>query len=387
MVIDLEELHDINLDTSTGIVRVGGGVRLGNLAQGIFDQGKRALPHGTCPGVGIGGHSSHGGYGYDSRLWGLAVDTIVALDVVLADGSFVHATSTNHADIYWALRGAADSFGIVTTFYMQTQPAPETVTFFQYAFSGVFSSQDIFTKTFLHIQDVTANASVIDARIGFGIYLDGSGTFQLTGTFIGPLAEYKSKIAPELLRSLPVPSSNTEEAMDWISSLIKLSGESSLSVPLSGYAAHDNFFAKSITVPEAASLTEAALQSYYTYIHSTASPASWYSIINLYGGPSSAINSKNTKFAAYSDRDSLWVFQHYGETAASVPYIQGLNDAIVKAQPQTKFGAYLNYVDPSLDAKTAHAQYYGDEVYERLENIKKVVDPGMTFWNPQAVGA
>ncbi|KAF2810577.1 FAD-binding domain-containing protein [Mytilinidion resinicola] len=385
MVIDLENFHDIELDTTTGTVTVGAGVRLGNLAQGIWDQGKRALPHGTCPGVGIGGHSTHGGYGYDSRLWGLAMDTIIALDVVLADGSVAHATSTEHSDIFWAMRGAGDSFGVVVTFYMQTQPAPEAVTFFQYSFS-VFGSQETFTDTFLHLQDFATNSSVIDARIGFGVYLDGSG-FSLTGTFIGSIDEYNDKIAPELLRSLPTPSSPTVQSMDWISSLVKLSNEPSLSVPLTGYSAHDNFFAKSITVPESTGLTVDALNSYYTYIHSTSAPASWFSIINLYGGPESAINSKDTSFAAYSDRNSLWVFQHYGETEASVPYIQGLNDAVTNAQPQTKFGAYLNYVDPSLSAADAHTLYYGDEVYGRLAALKKTADPNAVFWNPQAIGA
>lgn len=51
--------------------------------------------------VGIGGHFTHGGYGHDSRMWGLALDTIVGLDVVLANGSFVHATSTAYPEIYY----------------------------------------------------------------------------------------------------------------------------------------------------------------------------------------------------------------------------------------------------------------------------------------------
>jgi FAD/FMN-containing dehydrogenase len=48
MMIDLQSLQNINLDQSTGIVQVGGGVRLGNLADGIYTQGQRALSHGTC---------------------------------------------------------------------------------------------------------------------------------------------------------------------------------------------------------------------------------------------------------------------------------------------------------------------------------------------------
>ena len=100
MVIDLQTFQTITLD-SNNVAKVGGGVRLGNLAQGIYNQAQRALPHGTCPGVGVGGHATHGGYGYSSRAWGLTLDTIVALDVVLANGTSVHATSTAYPDIYY----------------------------------------------------------------------------------------------------------------------------------------------------------------------------------------------------------------------------------------------------------------------------------------------
>lgn len=47
-MIDLEPMQKIELDPKTNIAKVGGGVRLGNLAQGIWDQGKRAMSHGTC---------------------------------------------------------------------------------------------------------------------------------------------------------------------------------------------------------------------------------------------------------------------------------------------------------------------------------------------------
>lgn len=52
--------------------------------------------------VGIGGHASHGGYGFSSRNWGLTLDTIVALDVVLANGSYIHTTNTSYPEIYFA---------------------------------------------------------------------------------------------------------------------------------------------------------------------------------------------------------------------------------------------------------------------------------------------
>ncbi|SLM33671.1 glucooligosaccharide oxidase [Lasallia pustulata] len=341
LIVDLESLQNISIDNATGIVKVGGGVRLGNLALGIFNQAQRALPHGTCPGVGIGGHFTHGGYGYDSRMWGLALDTIVGLDVVLANGSFIYTTSTAYPEIYYALRGAADAFGIIINFYLQTQPAPSTVINWSFGIPGMFVSAETSTDAFLHIQDFARNASVIDRKIGFGTYLDGQG-FSIGGTYLGTLDDFNNKIAPELLRGLPTPSSKSVQAVDWIKSLTMLAGQS-LQQPLTNYNAHDNFFAKSITSPESAPLTREALTSYFNYIiqNGVNPPSPWFSIINLYGGPDSQINNKDINFAAYSDRSSLWVFQHYGYAAqtaspfpsGTTPFIDGLSDALTSAQP------------------------------------------------------
>ncbi|KAF2734001.1 FAD-binding domain-containing protein [Polyplosphaeria fusca] len=391
MVINLEEMHKVELDKKTNIAKVGGGVRLGNMAQSIYDQGKRALPHGTCPGVGIGGHATHGGYGYTSRTWGIALDTIVAVDVVLADGSLKHASQTENSEIFWALRGAADSFGIVLNFYLQTEPAPDSLVFFQFGWDNVLTSEKSFVDTVLHFQDFATNASVVDDRIAFGMNLEYGDHFTMSGTFFGSAAEFNETIKPELLRGVPKPTViNTVEDMEWIPYLIIFGGlDNTINVPETGYDMHDDFFAKSITVPEKDGLSHNALASFYRYI-SKGSPSSYFVIINLYGGPGSAINTKDTEFAAYNDRDSLWVFQNYGEKANSVPgivdWINGVNDAVIDAQPLTEFGAYLNYVDPSYSAAEAHKVYYGEELYSKLLVLKKKYDPSFIFWNPQAIG-
>lgn len=395
MVIDLENFQTISLDANN-IAKVGGGVRLGNLALGIYNtnNAKRALPHGTCPGVGVGGHATHGGYGYSSRAWGLALDTITAMDVTLANGSNIHTTSTSYPDIYYALRGAADSFGIVTTFYLATKPAPASVVQWSFSIPNVFSSAATATNIFLHIQDFARNAAVIDRNIGFGVYLDGQ-SFSISGTYFGSLDNFNNKIKPALLKGLPTPSSSTVDSIDWLASLTKLAGQP-LAQPLQGYDAHDDFYAKSITTPASAPLTAAALNSFFDYIikNGVNSPNPWFSIINLYGGPDSQINIRDNTFSAYSDRSALWVIQNYGYTSATsspfpstiIPFITGLNNALTSAQPQTAFGAYTNYVDPGLTAAQAHSLYYDVPTYTRLNSIKKTVDPGKVFWNPQAIG-
>ena len=394
MVIDLENFQDISVDES-GIAQIGGGVRLGDMVLAIHNQSQRALPHGTCPGIGIGGHASHGGFGYTSRLWGITLDTIVALDVVLANGSFIHATETTYPDIYYALRGAADSFGIITTFHLQTQPSPASVVNWAYTLPGMYNSVAAPTAAFTHIQNFALNASVVDGKLGFGVHLDGQ-SFSISGTYLGDLETFTNAIAPALLSGLPTPSSSSIQAVDWITSLSLLASPNTLQQPTLGYNLHDDFFAKSLVVPSSAPLTTHALNSYFSYIieNGVNLPSPWFSIINLYGGPDSKINIPSPSSSAYSDRTALWVLQHYGDTTdtadpfppGTLNFINGLNTAIPSAMPDTTFGAYLNYVDPSLTAAQAHNLYYGADTYAKLLAIKQVVDPGQVFWNPQSIG-
>lgn len=58
LVIDLFKLQDFSMDTNTWRATIGGGTKLSDLTQRLHDNGKRAISHGTCPGVGIGGHAT-----------------------------------------------------------------------------------------------------------------------------------------------------------------------------------------------------------------------------------------------------------------------------------------------------------------------------------------
>lgn len=67
LIIYMKNFSTVDLNNDTNIAVVGAGVRLGQLATELFCRGKRAVPHGTIQNVGVAGHFSHGGYGYQSR--------------------------------------------------------------------------------------------------------------------------------------------------------------------------------------------------------------------------------------------------------------------------------------------------------------------------------
>lgn len=100
VMIVLQKFQSVSVDKTTNIATFGAGLRLGNLELALQPTG-RALPHGTCANVGAGGHFTIGGDGFTTRAYGLAIDSLVGMDVVLANGSVVHATSTEYKDVFF----------------------------------------------------------------------------------------------------------------------------------------------------------------------------------------------------------------------------------------------------------------------------------------------
>jgi alkanesulfonate monooxygenase SsuD/methylene tetrahydromethanopterin reductase-like flavin-dependent oxidoreductase (luciferase family) len=116
IVIDLSKLNRIEvLDSATRRVRIEPGARWMDVAATLAPYGW-ALSSGDYGGVGVGGLATAGGVGWMSRKHGLTIDHLRAVDMVLADGSVVHASDAENADLFWAVRGAGANFGIVTSF-------------------------------------------------------------------------------------------------------------------------------------------------------------------------------------------------------------------------------------------------------------------------------
>ncbi|MFL5659666.1 MAG: FAD-binding oxidoreductase [Ktedonobacteraceae bacterium] len=116
IVIDLSKMNTIEvLDESTRRVRIEPGARWMDVAVALAPYGW-ALGSGDYGGVGVGGLATAGGIGWLSREHGLTIDHLRAVEIVLADGSLVHANDEENADLFWAVRGAGANFGIVTSF-------------------------------------------------------------------------------------------------------------------------------------------------------------------------------------------------------------------------------------------------------------------------------
>ncbi|HEX2334958.1 MAG TPA: FAD-dependent oxidoreductase, partial [Hyphomicrobiaceae bacterium] len=121
LVIDLSAMKGVRIDPAARTVRVLAGCTQGDVDHATHAFGL-AVPAGIVSTTGISGLTLGGGHGYLSRKHGLTIDNLLEADVVLADGSFATASSTQNADLFWALRGGGGNFGVVTSFLFQAHP-------------------------------------------------------------------------------------------------------------------------------------------------------------------------------------------------------------------------------------------------------------------------
>src|SRR5256714_7080903 len=114
LVIDLSHMKGIRVDPTKRTVRVEGGCTWGDVDHATHPFGL-ATPSGFISSTGVGGLTLGGGIGYLSRTYGLTIDNLLGVDVVLADGSVVTADAQQNADLFWAVRGGGGNFGVVTS--------------------------------------------------------------------------------------------------------------------------------------------------------------------------------------------------------------------------------------------------------------------------------
>jgi len=126
MQIDLSSFRSARVEAESQTAYIAGGSLLGELDHESMAQGL-VTTAGTVSHTGVGGLTLGGGFGRLARRYGLALDNVMGVDIVTADGKLIHASADEHPDLYWAVRGGGGNFGVVTSFEFKLHPMQRSV--------------------------------------------------------------------------------------------------------------------------------------------------------------------------------------------------------------------------------------------------------------------
>jgi UDP-N-acetylenolpyruvoylglucosamine reductase len=124
LLIKMERLRGVRIDSATRIARAEAGAQWQDVTSAAAEHGLAALA-GSSPDVGVVGYTLGGGLSWLARRHGIAANSVVAIELVTADGRPVRVDADTMPDLFWALRGGGGSFGVVTAIEFRLYPLAE----------------------------------------------------------------------------------------------------------------------------------------------------------------------------------------------------------------------------------------------------------------------
>jgi FAD/FMN-containing dehydrogenase len=197
IVIDCSAMRAVTIDPEARTARVEGGATAGDLMDAAQKDGLAATT-GTVSSVGLAGLTLGGGYGPLMGRYGLVTDNLLSAQVVTADGQLVTANPTEHADLWWGLRGAGGNFGVVVSSEYRLYPITTVL-------SGLLLYPIKQAGTVLRFYDefIKTAPDELVIQAGFLTMPDGKPVLFLSPTYCGPLDAGERILSP--LRSFGTP--------------------------------------------------------------------------------------------------------------------------------------------------------------------------------------
>src|SRR5215217_2969270 len=354
LVIDVDGLTGVEVDVSRGEAVIGTGVRLLDCYRGLWDHGV-TIPAGTCPGVGIAGLTLGGGIGFLSRQYGLTCDNLAAVELVDADGDVLRASESEHADLFWALRGGGGgNFGIATAFTFRVHPIDDVVICtITWPWGDAAEVVDAWQRW----------APFVDERLSVSLAIGhpSAGTISATGLFTGFAAELPPLLEP--LLQAGTPGTPVVQSLPYFTAVEQFAGPPITSVRFKNASAlaYDPLPAEAIAI-----LVE----------HLRAAPFE-SDLVGFFplGGAIATIEPAATAFPHRQAHFDLQYQAYWWDDTAAAASLAWVRDLRAAMAPYTT-GAYVNYIDADLpDWENA---YYGTNL-KRLERVKMGYDPDDLF--------
>ena len=366
LVIDLSAMNGVRVDPQARTARVEGGALLGDLHHATNAFGL-ATPSGIISTTGVGGITLGGGIGHLTRQFGLAIDNLLEADVVLADGSFVTASATEHPDLFWALRGGGGNFGVATSFLFRLHPIPNL-----YA-GPMLWPLDRSAEVLRWYRDFITNAP--DALNGFFAFLTVPAVAPFpehlwNQKMCGVVWAYTGEAPEETFA--PIRAQFGPPALDWVGPI----SHPALNSMFDGlYPAGDQWYWKADFVTE---IPDEAVDIHVQY---AAELPTGKSTMHLY--PIDGVAGRVPKEAtAWNYRDAKWgmVIVGVSPDPADNPEMIAWTRAYWAAlHPYSAGGAYVNMMMDAADEGQDRVRASYGEHYDRLAKIKAKYDPNNLF--------
>lgn len=120
--ISMANFNELEYNSETQNLRIGAGCLFDEVYKEIAQYKRNIVGGATAAGVGVAGWLLGGGYSLLTNQHGLGIDNLVEVQVVLCNGESVKASAERNSDLFFAIRGGGNNFGIVTSFTVKTYP-------------------------------------------------------------------------------------------------------------------------------------------------------------------------------------------------------------------------------------------------------------------------
>ncbi|KAJ8091885.1 hypothetical protein AAF712_013556 [Marasmius tenuissimus] len=159
LVIDLSLMQKVVVSEDKQSVSVEGGAVWGDV-YAETDKAGVVPVGGNVHFVGVGGFTLAGGYSHLTGTYGLAIDNMIKATVILANGNVVETSVDSEPDLFWAIRGGVNQFGIVGKFVFKAYPLPGPITVGAIAYPGT-ELQNVLAATHNHLENLHPSHRVI----------------------------------------------------------------------------------------------------------------------------------------------------------------------------------------------------------------------------------
>jgi FAD/FMN-containing dehydrogenase len=367
MMIHLGPLSRVRVDPEQRRASVGGGALLGDLDRASQEHGL-AVPAGEVSHTGVGGLTLGGGMGWLTRQYGLSIDNLLGVEIVLADGSIVAADVHRNPDLFWAVRGGGGNFGVVTRFDFRLHPVGPTVHMAMVFFrlddgaAALRRARDIIGSlpASVSMQIVAVNArpapflpKQVHNQLGFALMVIGFGEETEHGEVVDALRRH---LDPLFEVRMPMTYVALQQMFD------AANAPGAFSYEKGCYVEH---------------LSDEAIDVVIEYIRRK---TSLRSVMHFYvlNGAYSQVGDAETAFGGKrSPRLAMFILGIAGDQKALSVEQQWVRDFVAAMEPYADHqGVYVNSMGEGDDNRVRKS--YGVK-YERLARIKAEVDPTNVF--------